>query len=94
VTEALYLLTFSPEAQQALWDRLAADSPRLLPIDRGDIARLKQPMWEYRDLPMDLADAALVCVAEREKLDTVFTVDRTDFEVYRLANRRRFRILP
>ncbi|MEW6269041.1 MAG: hypothetical protein AB1689_07045 [Thermodesulfobacteriota bacterium] len=94
VTEAMYLLSFAPVAQQALWDCLAADSPRLLPLDRRDIPPLRQLMWKYRDLPMDLADAALVRVAERERLDTVFSIDRADFEVYRLPNRKRFRILP
>jgi predicted nucleic acid-binding protein len=94
VTEAMYLLAFSPNAQQALWDRLAADSPRLLSLDHRDIGRLKQLMWKYRDRPMDLADAALVRAAEREKLDAVFTIDRADFEIYRLPNRKRFRILP
>ena len=93
VTEAMYLLGFSAKAQQALWDRLAADVPRLLPLDRDDVPRLKALMWKYRDLPMDLADAALVCVAEREGLDTVFTIDAKDFAIYRLGKRKRFRIL-
>ena len=43
---------------------------------------------------MDLADAALVRVAEREEIPTIFTVDRTNFEVYRLFGRRKFRIIP
>lgn len=94
ITEAMYLLAFSPRAQSALWDRLAADAPRLLPFDRADIPRVKELMWKYRDLPMDLADAALVRVAERDGLDTVFTVDRSYFAVYRLPHRKRFRILP
>jgi predicted nucleic acid-binding protein len=51
-------------------------------------------MRKYRDLPMDLADAALVRVAEREQLHTVFTTDRADFSVYRLHGSRRFRLLP
>jgi predicted nucleic acid-binding protein len=38
-------------------------------------------MGKYRDLPMHLADAALVRVAEREKIRTVFTLDRRDFEI-------------
>ena len=41
-------------------------------------------MRKYGDRPMDLADAALVRVAEREGVQTVFTVDRADFAVYRL----------
>lgn len=94
VVEAMYLLSFSPRAQQALWDRLAADVPRLLTLDRQDLPRLKELMWKYRDLPMDVADAALVRVAERDALDAVFTIDRTDFAIYRLPGRKRFRILP
>ena len=43
---------------------------------------------------MDLADAALVTVAEREDIQTIFTVDRKDFEVYRLHGRARFTIIP
>ncbi|HJT21369.1 MAG TPA: hypothetical protein VJ746_12910 [Nitrospira sp.] len=42
-------------------------------------------MKKYKDLPMDLADAALVGVAEREKIRRVFMLDRRDFEVYRPA---------
>jgi len=51
-------------------------------------------MRTYRDLPMDLADAALVRVAEREKLRRIFTLDRRDFEVYGPARLGRFSILP
>ncbi len=32
---------------------------------------------------MNLADAALVRVAEHERIRRVFTVDRRDFEIYR-----------
>ena len=51
-------------------------------------------MDKYRDLPMDLADAALVRVAERERLRTVFTIDRRDFSVYRPLGLGKFRIVP
>jgi predicted nucleic acid-binding protein len=43
---------------------------------------------------MDLADTALVRVAERDKLTQVFTLDRTHFSTYRPGRRRRFVILP
>jgi uncharacterized protein len=51
-------------------------------------------MKKYRDLPMDLADAALVRVAEREGIRTIFTVDRRDFSLYRPLGLGRFRIIP
>jgi predicted nucleic acid-binding protein len=43
---------------------------------------------------MDLADAALVRVAERESLRRILTLDRRHFEVYRIGRRARFTILP
>ncbi|MEO8053608.1 MAG: hypothetical protein ABI768_00540 [Acidobacteriota bacterium] len=51
-------------------------------------------MRKYRDLPMDLGDAALVRVAEREKLRRVFTLDRRDFSLYRPLRLGRFFIVP
>jgi len=51
-------------------------------------------MREYRDLPMDLADAGLVRVAERERTSRVFTIDRRDFELYRPRGVRGFSIIP
>ena len=45
-------------------------------------------------LNAQLADAALVYLAEREGLDTVFTLDRRDFSVYRFSRNRSFHLLP
>jgi predicted nucleic acid-binding protein len=41
-----------------------------------------------------LADAALVYLAARERIDNIFTLDRRDFLIYRTGRRRAFRILP
>ena len=43
---------------------------------------------------MDLADAALVTIAEREGIRQMFTVDRRDFTIYRPARIGRFSIIP
>ena len=41
-----------------------------------------------------LADATLVYLADRDGIDTIFTLDQRDFSVYRSARRRPFRIIP
>ncbi len=51
-------------------------------------------MERYRDLPMDMADAALVRVAERDGLMQVFTLDRRHFSLYRRGRRQRFAVIP
>jgi predicted nucleic acid-binding protein len=94
ITEAMYLLGVSADAQDALWDMLDTQTVVLARLDLADVPRMRELMRKYRDRPMDLADAALVRVAEREKIRTVFTVDRGDFEVYRPSRSWRFSIVP
>ena len=94
VTEAMYLLGFSPAAQHQLWERLLAEEPAIAPLGTSDLPRLRELMARYADRGMDLADAALVRVAERDGIERIFTVDRTDFTVYRIDGRRRFTIVP
>jgi hypothetical protein len=94
LTEAMYLLNFSWKAQEALWEMLERGVVVLLPLESEELSRMRELMKKYKDLPMDLADAALVAVAEREKIRRIFTLDRRDFEVYRPARLGRFILLP
>ena len=50
-------------------------------------------MSRYADRPMDFADATLVHLAARKSIETILTVDQTDFSVYRITGKRRFRVL-
>jgi uncharacterized protein len=94
LTEAMYLLNFSWKAQEALWEMFDRGVVILLPLEDQDRSRMRELMKKYRDLPMDLADAALVAVAEREKIRRIFTLDRRDFTLYRPAKLGRFLLLP
>jgi len=94
VTEAMYLLSDLPRAQEALWEMLARGVLQFLPLDITDVPRMRELMRKYADLPMDLADAAVVRVAEREGIREIFTVDRKDFNAYRLHGRLRPNIIP
>ena len=94
LTEAIYLLSFSWEAQTALMEMIETGAVEILPLGVADIPRIRELMRKYRDLSMNLADAALVCVAERERLRRVFTIDRRDFQIYRPSRIGRFVVLP
>ena len=93
-TEAMYLLGFSWQGQEALWNFVDRGALAFLPLGSEDAPRMRELMKKYRDLPMDLADAALVRVAERERIVRSLTVDRGDFQVYRPEGLDRFEILP
>ena len=95
VAEAAYLLGRDyPEGRSALLAMIGDGALELARLDAEDAPRLRQLMEKYRDLPMDLADATLVRVAEREGIDTVLTFDRRDFKVYRAAGIGALKILP
>ena len=94
LVEAMYMLAGLPKARQALWEILERGAVRLLPLDITDAPRMRELMKKYADRRMDLADAALIRVAEREGIGKFFTVDRRDFSVYRLNDRTPPTILP
>jgi predicted nucleic acid-binding protein len=94
LVEAMYLLAFSWQAQKALWEMMETGAVQLLPLDDDDIPSLKNLMEKYRDLPLDLADAALVRIAEREGIRRILTLNRRDFSVYQLTRKGRLTLLP
>jgi hypothetical protein len=94
VAEASYLLERVFQGQPNLLRLLESGTVKIAPLDGTDIPRIRELMAKYRDLPMDLADAAIVCVAERERINRVFTVDQNDFRIYRPARIGHFVLLP
>ena len=94
VTEAMYLLDFSVDAQGALLEIIERGALSVLSLDADDVPSMRSLMRKYSDLPMDFADASLVHAANREGIRDIFTLDRRDFSVYRLKRRRPFTIIP
>jgi predicted nucleic acid-binding protein len=94
LTEAMYLLPDQPKGQDALWEAVVRGTIQLLPVGPPDVPRIRELMRKYVNRPMDLADAALLAVAERERIVKFFTIDRKDFAVYRLHGRIRPVVIP
>jgi predicted nucleic acid-binding protein len=59
----------------------------------GEISRMAALMNRYQNVPMDLADASLVVVADVLEDRKVFTLD-SDFRIYRLSDGGAFEIVP
>ena len=93
LTEAFCLLEDAGrEAQEALVEMVVKG--RIEVHDVTDPARLLELLHKYADRPMDLADASLVLLAERLRLYRIFTLDRSDFHIYRAHGRRAFDLVP
>jgi len=94
ITEAAWLLRRDGNAVERLLASLNTGFLELLPLTSEDARPIAVILKKYCDIDAQLADAALVHLAARDGVDTVFTLDGRDFSVYRLPRGRRFRILP
>ena len=94
ITECFYLLNFSCEVQDSLWEFIERGGMEIVSPDRAMQIRCRELMKQYHDLPMDLADATLVVLGELLGLTRIFTLDHRDFSVYRLLGKKRFTLLP
>ena len=92
VAEACYLLRGIPGAPAAVLANVEKGTfqvPFHLTAEAGDVATL---MERYADVPMDLADACLVRLAELVDTPRILTLDG-DFRTYRWQRRRVFDLL-
>lgn len=88
LTEAMYFAAHigRGKAQDGLWEMIGGLTIASIDADE-DRVRMRDLMRKYADHPMDLADASLVRVAEREGIRKIFTLDRADFSSYRIARK-------
>ena len=94
LTEATHLLAGVHGGTASCVDFFLAGGAVLVPSTAASLRRVRKLLDKYSDLPMDFADATLVALAEELGRNVVFTIDRTDFSIYRLKDRKAFRILP
>jgi predicted nucleic acid-binding protein len=55
-------------------------------LSQNATTHIAQLMRKYHDRPMDLADASLVCLADRLGILEILTIDHADFAIYRTSN--------
>lgn len=94
ITEASYLLRGYPRQRDELLDAVFVGEFELLPLLAEDLSGIQDVFTKYHDQEVDLADATLVHLAEREDISAVFTIDRRHFRVFRRLNGDAFRLLP
>lgn len=94
ITEAAWLLRAYPGVVSLLLRRVSEGVPAMLPLSSLEARPIGDLMKKYESMKPQLADASLVHLADRESIDTIFTLDRRDFSVYRSARNRRFRLIP
>jgi uncharacterized protein len=94
LTEAAWLLRGRAGIVERLLGSLGSGFLRIAALSEEDAPGIGSILRQYRKLKPQLADAALVHLAAREGIDTVFTLDQRDFRVYRTDRKRALRIVP
>ena len=94
IVEAAWLLRKRPHSLYQLFDGFGNGVFSLLSLDAEDMPAIAAIMRRYEDIKLQFADAALVYLAEREGIRTVFTTDRRDFTILRLKRNRTLKLIP
>jgi predicted nucleic acid-binding protein len=92
--EAAWLLRAYPLAIGKLLSGFNGRLFELASLGEADLAEIAAILAKYKGLGIQLADASLVHLANREKIETMFTLDRRDFKVLRLTGGKKFRLIP
>lgn len=94
-TESMYLVESEGgyPAQEELWKYLEDGLIQIHESSPVERERMRVLMRQYKDTPMDLADASLVAAAEVLGATRIFTLD-SDFRIYRLPRKTLFEIVP
>jgi uncharacterized protein len=94
LTEAAWILRKQPRPLDHIAAAHAAGMFEILPLESECLAEIASIMRRYENIGLQLADAALAYLAERENIRTVFTLDRRDFSIIRLKRNRLLRLIP
>lgn len=95
VTETCYLLQkrLGIDAPKIFIHKISIGKLQVFDLKPNHCPRIEQLMQKYRDLPMDLADASLVILAEELGHGQILSVDYRDFNSYRWKNTQPFQNL-
>jgi hypothetical protein len=94
LTEVMYLLNFSFIAQELCLEFIVSGGINIHSENLKQLRRIHQLMKQYADLPIDLADASLVALAEEKGVTTIFTLDHKDFRIYIPKHLKAFSLIP
>ncbi len=92
LTEAYYLLQKyqGNNAAKSFLSQIEDSNIDIFQIEFRHLSRMRELLDKYADLPMDLADASLVLLAEELGHGRILSTDQRDFNSYRWKNHKPF----
>ncbi len=91
IVETCYMLgKVSPLESEKFLDMYFYGAFSVFELSKDQVPRIQELMRKYIDLPMDLADASLVILAEHIGHGKILSTDKRDFNAYRWKNHHPF----
>jgi hypothetical protein len=94
LTEAAWLLRADAQHVVRLLQLVAEGHVEMVHMDIKAAKWIADFYLKYADQTPQLADASLMYLAERLNIDSVFTLDRRDFSIYRTSAGKALQIVP
>lgn len=94
LTEAAWLLRHETRFMPRLAELIRRGGIEVLELGPDSLVWIAGFMERYHELPAQLADASLMYLAQRERIQTAFTLDRREFLVFRDPHGREMSLLP
>jgi uncharacterized protein len=83
-----------PQAEVTFLRSFGGEGFHVAELEDQDIGRVAELVEAYLDLPLGIADAAVIAIAERLRLGEIVTLDHRVFAVVRPSHARAFILLP
>ena len=87
ITEVSHMLDFNLQVQIDFLKWCEVGGIEVYNITQDEISNIRVMMEKYIDIPMDLADATLMYIANKENIKNIVSID-SDFDIYRTLKKQ------
>ncbi len=87
ITEVSHMLDFNLNVQIDFLKWCEVGGIEIYNISQEEILNIRVMMEKYIDIPMDLADATLMYIANKENIKNIVSID-SDFDIYRTLKKQ------
>lgn len=87
ITEVSHMLDFNLQVQIDFLKWCELGGIKIYEISQDEITQIIVMMEKYIDIPMDLADATLMYIANKENIKNIVSID-SDFDIYRTLKKQ------
>jgi len=93
IGEVMYFVSELPSGPLSFAEFLIASATQIVPLTTPpEVLAAAELMHQYRDTPMDFADATLVLLADQTGTTDILTLDRRGFSTYRSRKGKAFKL--